>query len=1321
MMIWLGLPAPQAALADVSLAHFPSDYADALDSVFSENDRLVREALNYLAQFPSTEALDITKRRILREVDVILNSQSGRVLDKSAEILIAALSTLGSIANKDETSFVIAIKDKFDEKNIFLIYPPKLETSFTDCILQLRHDSKTLVAIPSAGDMLREQRRSNHFQGKSASELRRYFLGPIDAFEKYMRANIVEQDEVVNALVNLNLKERLYARLDQPELFYLIGQPGTGKDTIAQTYVDALWGYENAHYEHLFEVTANNKAEIWGLLGSTSGFVDSSKVGSLIRYLVEHSNGKYNIQIVKEGDREKEVVVENPAWREGENTLLRQPPPVIFINEAHDIPKSVKEQLLKKALLTGRFPINNPGHLAGAALFVQIPNMHIIFASNEGSELLEPRAKNGERIGRPLTYDELAENWRTIAPDKNRLRDAIRKTNGGDRNVRRDDEAPGNSEAFLNRFRNDRIFLLKPISPDGLKKIIQQRLDREIRKLRDEANFQFGSLDLRISNTTIDFIQQHDYIASENARPMTNNVNSIVVDTLMESLRHGRIYPARSGQVVHLDLHTYPSGVSALVFQVDRQGETPYQFTRIIRETLSKRHRQPIPEARIQDLLKMSDKMKQNVFGIDHIVDHLIDRIIAAEAETYGLGNDEKNARRAILMSFLGLTSTGKTETAKQLAQARFGTVEALKVIDFNHVKSVEDIREKIFGTRDAYGEVVTSDFMKHYDAANGRGVVFVFDEIANAPRDLLQALYEIFREKVVHGFVDNKTRTMSNVTIILTGNAGKEIYDNLPADLPLDVREGAMHEVYKDFMQNPQRQYGVLKKHFPEPLIARIGLANIFFFGPHTHKSKRQVTLLKLLAALEEIKPERGKRGWYLQFSDNESFLRLVELIETEGFEIEGQGESIGKYVNEQFKDKIIAKLNRSQIPSGQKIQLDVESDEITSQERGLERRQRQLLLTAANGEKIQLAIHGKPPVIKVDKPKLDFVLTAYHEAGHEIVDRVFFGDRHQSKYLSIRPGVTDTGLGYVHYAGLASSEVKESTRLTKAAVLRHVAKLAAGYVAEELITIGHRSGPGKQNDMQRATSLIYEAIMIMGLSPNWGTQAVPPDMTIGEYIEKHLSEKDRERINEEVRAWLKDGESMARSALLVNFTNALKPLAQKIASQGDLQRAEIDRFYSQHNLITERDRQYEFQVSELEKLRQRLDKGFVRAKFLRLWNAEESVLAVIRHHNLATFGNIYEKLRKLVWGLPAWKSLNHAQHLQIVSLMGAHLQDNRRDVQLALAELAPKEIADIEKLAEGEKQRELAEVVLPEVPLTENSHSLAPNRYRCHTIFSQ
>jgi hypothetical protein len=124
-------------------------------------------------------------------------------------------------------------------------------------------------------------------------------------------------------------------------------------------------------------------------------------------------------------------------------------------------------------------------------------------------------------------------------------------------------------------------------------------------------------------------------------------------------------------------------------------------------------------------------------------------------------------------------------------------------------------------------------------------------------------------------------------------------------------------------------------------------------------------------------------------------------------------------------------------------------------------------------------------------------------------------------------------------------------------------IAVLAAGEIAERLVTAKENHSAGKSNDMERATQLAQDAVLRYGLSEDWGTKSVPENMSLDTYI-AGLSEKQRQVLEQEVEKFIKEGQALARQLLEANFANALIPLGNLLAEKGIVKADEMAKFYA-------------------------------------------------------------------------------------------------------------------------------------------------------------
>lgn len=1308
-----------------------AEYQDSLNVLQkSFEPEELSKAIRNVSQLPTLQAYEVLQNRIERLPDItqILDIPDLKQVVRGLLELYAILGSSDDLERlQDFGEWVrLAMRDKelkeqvqFTINQVVRIKPGQR---------QLRDlEEVNLKLISLNGESTKTHPRIKLSEDELRAKAHKEALREVEKFYNNMRKKVIGQEPILRSMQNLYLQDLLIeGKRLEPEVFYLMGLPGNGKDTIVEAYLDALHNRVGAHKDHMFAMNIRNKEEAWSYFGSGKGYVGSGELPAFLKFLVKNSGGKYILGEQADGLNTRQVVERNPEWSPGSSIITLGPhKAVVFINEAHNIPKEVKDNVLKQAIERGIFPITNPGSTPNSVEKIELP-VTFIFASNEGIELLEPRQRNGSRIGTPLPYKKLHENYERVENDKEALKQAILKTNGGINDVN-GPNAPGTSEEFLNRIPSHRLFILEPLSPEQLIAVAKLVATSKQQELRN-ASGRLGSYNVEISEAMYDFIANYKSIASDNARPIKARVKDFVFDPIYSALQSEDIKTLGRSQDIKIDVVNNEDGSKSAVFDItdSKTGES-YQFTRPIRESLNDIPKKPLSQERIDEILQMREKMLTNVFGVEHIVDRLLEAALVSESESRNSG---ESARPATVMAFLGKSSTGKTETAKQYVKARYGDSAKPAIIDFNGVRTIEAMEAKILGAYDQNKNPIASEFMKAYDRAQGN-ITFIFDEAANAPKELLKALYEITREANPASFSDGKARPMRNVTIILTGNAGEQIYQKVPQGLSKAVRERAMNEIFKIFVQNKDIQHNILLQTFPEALLARIG-QNVFHFGPLQDDGKRQIAQLKLEKGLASLEAKPSERGWKVGFSSEADLINLFEMVETKGFELEQQGASIDKFVRESIIDRIKARLLKDGVSNNQEITIELSPETTVKNMQGSKYLFQEMSLVEINGTshkiEIPLGIDDKSPV-KADR---DRVLTAYHEAGHELVSNFYFGDSQRPTYLSIIEGVALLGRSIVPYSGVRRGEVEVENRTNKEVVLRQAAIFAAGYVAQQLVTLGARDDGGKSNDMLRATEMIQSAILRKGLSEDWGVRAIPEGVSTEDFIEKELSQSEKEQLNRLTNDWLKQAETMAREALWMNIDKLFIELSKAIAREGQIYGQEIDGFYEKIGASTERDADYNQKLKEIYEVVDFIDQKMKKAqsKFQSQygsdfsWDQAESAFNFINRNG----GGLINKLASL--SKNPWKSYNEMQKMVAASYLSSFVKDPRRDAHLAWQELMPEKVANIENIIATEKKEKTEPVTKPELFRIKDSKQLLSSilgekkvtgvsSIRCQSIF--
>lgn len=986
----------------------------------------------------------------------------------------------------------------------------------------------------------------------------------IAEFEQRLRATleerVAEQPEVTETLIDMMVRRRMYgpARSTADSVVFM-GLPGNGKDTAAEALVDAVYGRKDAHKTELHAIKVCQTArEAWGVMGSTTGYVGSTTLAPLIRYLVEHSGGRYLIKSRHMGSTEEEYVVENPDWRPGMCLDGYEPPwkAFIFVNEFHNWAKEAKDIVLKEPLEKGIWRLNNPG--AGVD-HLEVP-VNFIVATNDGIDLMAARETSGAPVGNPLPYDQLLRNWERRRHKKDLLK---RKLTANASAARAQAEtARGTSEEVVNRFPKSRLLLFKPLSPAGLRKIVRIKLQDFVDRLKGSADG-FPNLNLKFTDSLVEFIQAYRYNPEENARPINDKVENILERTFIRGVRDGKVQAAdKEALTLTLDIVKKEDGTAELVVIREASGTTPASKVFLpIEVTEGDRKRQPLSDGRIQEILRLEDDLQKDMIGSETVIRQLTRAVLMAEDQAQAVDDPIAPRNKAQIIALFGPTSVGKTRMIRQAVRRLTGNNDNLLSIDFNHIGSRADVEAQITGSVDpGNGEVRPSALMKHHDKWDGNAWVLL-DEFTNANQEATACLYEIFREPVVHTFADREPRAMGPTKFCITGNAGEEWYKDIPTNIPWIEQQLAREDVFAQATRNPEYLHNFLKRFLKEALIARIGMRRIFFIGPLTFKNIRELFQMKIVEMQNNLHPREGARGWFLHFRTREDYLKILEDFEEHGYSIKEQGASIERFIQE-FEDELRLILMSNLVPSESEISIESNGERVDPQTGRTILQYKVFVDRAKPPLALELKGRIKTPSAKIRN--VDRLLVGLHEAGHYIVRLVLFGEKYRAKRVTIIPGVANIDEHWIRYLGLAESERLVDFQLTRQAIINEIAVLLAGEAAQIIATVGGVHDAGKNNDIERATQLAEIAILKFGLSEKWGRQAAPSNIKLEDYIAQ-LSEDRRELLHKEVEAFLNEGRLLALAVVKKHFHNAILPLGYLVTEKGDLRETELAQFSEQ------------------------------------------------------------------------------------------------------------------------------------------------------------
>lgn len=992
----------------------------------------------------------------------------------------------------------------------------------------------------STNTLLLTQGKLSNYEGAAAKG-----MDWIDDVRSRMEAAAFGQPEAIEAFLELEYQRLMKPTRTKPQVLWMMGIESTGKDTHAEAYVDAIHGYKGAHREHMFELRpARSSADAWKNFGSNTGYVGSDKQTALIRFLVEHSGGKYKIEVVQgHGKGEEKVVATGKT-----STQNAADAAVIFINELHNWSKEAIDVILKEPLEKGTFKINSPN---GGLDMIEVPVTFVI-ASNDGVDLIKPK---GHSEGRKLTYDELLKIWESNHKDYDRIRQEISKKNTIRHGEVRDMSA-GISEEVLARIPNDGLVLMRPLSPEVLQQIAKNRLDNLFQDL-GEANSLLGRTKFTYSENLPVKIQQFLYNPEQGGRSIDSKVRQVVSFNINRAIKKGIINKSEEPRTFHVDIVenddlTWSLKIDVLSPDGEQKIAEPI-YIPVEASSVLKR-KEPLSDEAILRLKEFEASLSERIVGAQHLSKQLKEALLAAENARHA-GRSEK-ARRFL---FLGLSSTGKTQTAKEVATFLYGDEGDLVTIDFNGIVSEHQVREMIYGTPGGQ----PSPFMRAFDRKNGK-VIFLFDEIANvANPNILTPLYQLLDEKRIDGFNDGRIRSMEGVSIIMTGNAGEEIFYDIPRSVPEHVQRAAMDNIYRRFMNSPSTKRVFLEKKFRQAFLNRIGDDNTFFFAPLDYRGVRELIHIKLKAVLKSLASGNG-RNYHIVFKDEANYNKILDVMELEGFRLWEQGRSIDRYVSEHFSARIMSLLQDNLVPSETKVILEY-SERLKE---GLGESEKEFetfkVWIPGKSDPLKLRLETKKQETEVLTRYQDQIQTAFHEAGHEIARQALMQDLTKTNQISIMPGVTELNGRYVYYAGIAKFNIEFSGSLTREYVLSKLAQLIAGGEAQRLISKGHKSDGGQSNDLERANTLAKYMILKLGLDKQWGLAAPSSGQSIEEYLAT-LSELQRKKLDSIARSYMAKAKKIAHEVLAINY-KAFIEMGVELAKKGNVNAEEIYDVYKKH-----------------------------------------------------------------------------------------------------------------------------------------------------------
>ena len=362
---------------------------------------------------------------------------------------------------------------------------------------------------------------------------------------------------------------------------------------------------------------------------------------------------------------------------------------------------------------------------------------------------------------------------------------------------------------------NDLANLLKPVLTKGDLKVVASTTWEEYRKYfeKDRAlmrRFARISIDEPDKNTTLEILHglKKYYEEFHKATILDEAIESAV--KLSVKYQTDKKLPDKAIDLIDLACSRFNLkedndrviGADEIQFELSKQVKMPVEN---------------IAEKESSNLANLSKNLKANVYGQDHAIEQVVDKILVAQA---GLKRDNKPIGSFV---FMGPTGCGKTELAKQLAEQLGVKLVRFDMSEYQEKHAVA----KLIGSPPGYvgfeentGLLVTK--LQEYP-----NCVLLLDEVEKAHPDVSQILLQIMDEGSIQGN-NGKTASAKNICLILTTNLGADQADknvmgfNAVKDVEYDDKD--MKRFFAPEFRNRLDGTVVFKKLAKEVLIKIVG-----------------------------------------------------------------------------------------------------------------------------------------------------------------------------------------------------------------------------------------------------------------------------------------------------------------------------------------------------------------------------------------------------------------------------------------------------------------------------------------------------------------
>lgn len=313
-----------------------------------------------------------------------------------------------------------------------------------------------------------------------------------------------------------------------------------------------------------------------------------------------------------------------------------------------------------------------------------------------------------------------------------------------------------------------------------------------------------------------------------------------------------------------------------------------------------------LTEQESKRLERLEEELHKRVVGQNEAVDAVAKAI---KRSRVGL-KDPKRPVGSFL--FLGPTGVGKTELSKALAEAVFGSEDALIRVDMSEYMEKHSV-SKLIGSPPGYVGFEEGGQLSEKVRSNPYSVI-LFDEIEKAHSDVFNILLQVLDDGHI---TDSQGRKVDfkNTIIIMTSNTGAQrIVD--PKKLGFVTASNADTE-HEDMKKNVMDE---VKQNFKPEFLNRID--DIIVFRALTEDDVRNISNLLLKELKQRVASQMEIQ---LKFGD-----AVKKLIFEKGYDKKYGARPLKRAIQTNIEDELAEAVLKGEIKRGDTVQVTVRNDKV-------------------------------------------------------------------------------------------------------------------------------------------------------------------------------------------------------------------------------------------------------------------------------------------------------------------------------------------------------------------------------------------------------